>query len=53
MSADELLTVQLVAKELGVHGDTVRKWIREKQLKAVSPGREEVIVSAGQRWTSS
>ena len=39
MSADELLTVELVAKELGVHVDTVRKWIRERQLKAVSLGR--------------
>lgn len=39
MSADELLAVEKVAEELGVHVDTVRKWIREKQLRAVKLGR--------------
>lgn len=39
MSADELLDVEKVAEELGVHVDTVRKWIREKQLRAVKLGR--------------
>lgn len=39
MSIDELLDVETVAAELGVHVDTVRKWIREKQLRAVKLGR--------------
>ena len=39
LSADELLDVEKVAEELGVHVDTVRKWIREKQLRAVKLGR--------------
>ncbi len=39
MSADELLNVEKVAEELGVHVDTVRKWIREKQLRAIKLGR--------------
>jgi excisionase family DNA binding protein len=39
MNADELLDVEKVAGELGVHVDTVRKWIREKQLRAVKLGR--------------
>jgi excisionase family DNA binding protein len=39
MSSDELLDVEKVAEELGVHVDTVRKWIREKQLRAVMLGR--------------
>lgn len=39
MSKDELLNVETVATELGIHIETVRKWIREKQLKAVSLGR--------------
>ncbi len=39
MCADELLGVEKVAEELGVHVDTVRKWIREKQLRAVKLGR--------------
>jgi len=39
MSADELLDVEKVAEEPGVHVDTVRKWIREKQLRAVKLGR--------------
>jgi excisionase family DNA binding protein len=39
MSKDELLDVETVAEELGIHIETVRKWIREKQLKAVNLGR--------------
>jgi excisionase family DNA binding protein len=39
MSKDELLDVETVAEELGVHIETVRKWIREKQLNAVNLGR--------------
>lgn len=39
MNPDELLNVAQVAHELGVHEDTVRKWIREKQLKAAYLGR--------------
>jgi excisionase family DNA binding protein len=39
MSSDELLDVERVAGELGVHVDTVRKWIREKQLRAIKLGR--------------
>jgi len=39
MSADELLDVKKVAAELEVHVDTVRKWIREKQLRAIKLGR--------------
>lgn len=39
MSRDELLDVEQVAEELGVHVETVRKWIREKQLNAISLGR--------------
>jgi excisionase family DNA binding protein len=39
MNKDELLDVEKVADELGVHQETVRKWIREKQLNAVNLGR--------------
>lgn len=39
MNKDEWLDVEQVADELGVHVETVRKWIREKQLNAVSLGR--------------
>lgn len=39
MSKDELLDVETVAEELGIHIETVRKWIREKQLRAVNLGR--------------
>ena len=39
MDKDELLKVEQVADELGVHVETIRKWIREKQLNAVSLGR--------------
>lgn len=39
MNKDEWLDVEQVADELSVHVETVRKWIREKQLNAVSLGR--------------
>ena len=39
MNKDELLNVEQVADELSVHVETIRKWIREKQLNAVSLGR--------------
>jgi excisionase family DNA binding protein len=39
MNKDELLDVEQVADELSVHVETVRKWIREKQLNAISLGR--------------
>jgi excisionase family DNA binding protein len=39
MTKDEWLDVEQVADELGVHVETIRKWIREKQLNAVSLGR--------------
>lgn len=39
MNKDEWLDVEQVADELGVHVETIRKWIREKQLNAVSLGR--------------
>jgi excisionase family DNA binding protein len=39
MSKDELLDVETVAEELSIHIETVRKWIREKQLNAVNLGR--------------
>ncbi len=39
MSKDELLDVETVAEELGIHIEPVRKWIREKQLNAVNLGR--------------
>ena len=32
-----------VLREYMAHVDTVRKWIREKQLKAVSPGRRAAL----------
>ncbi len=38
MSSDELLDVEQVARELDVHVDTVRKWIRNKQIRAVNLG---------------
>jgi len=38
MSQDPLLTVDDVAKELTVHPDTVRKWIRNRELEAINLG---------------
>lgn len=39
MNKDEWLNVEQVADELSVHVETIRKWIREKQLNAVYLGR--------------
>jgi excisionase family DNA binding protein len=39
MNKDEWMNVEQVADELGVHVETIRKWIRENQLNAVSLGR--------------
>ena len=33
--AEELLTIEQVASELQLHPDTVRRYIRERKLKAV------------------
>lgn len=33
--ADELLTIEQVATELQLHPDTIRRYIRQKKLKAV------------------
>ncbi len=35
---DELLTIDQVAAELQLHPDTIRRYIREKRLKAVRVG---------------
>ena len=34
------LSVEDIAKELGVHPDTVRSWIRERKLQATKLGRD-------------
>ncbi|MBE3558291.1 MAG: helix-turn-helix domain-containing protein [Ktedonobacteraceae bacterium] len=39
MNKDDLLDVETVADELGVRIETVRKWIRKKQLNAINLGR--------------
>ena len=36
----EWLSVEAIAKELGVHPDTVRGWIRTKKLRAFKFGRD-------------
>lgn len=33
-----MLTVDDVAKQLAVHPDTVRKWIRNRQIEAINLG---------------
>lgn len=38
MPRDKLLTVQEVAEQLSVHIDTVRQWIRNKELDAIDLG---------------
>ncbi len=40
MTDDKLLTVEQVAERLQVHEETVRVWIRRKQLNAVQIGNE-------------
>jgi excisionase family DNA binding protein len=32
---DELLTIEQVARELQLHPDTIRRYVRERKLKAV------------------
>ena len=36
----EWLSVETIAKELGVHPDTVRGWIRDRKLQATKLGRD-------------
>ena len=38
MARDKLLTAQGVANQLSVHIDTVRQWIRNKDLEAIDLG---------------
>jgi excisionase family DNA binding protein len=38
MPKDKLLTVEEVAEQLGVNLDTVRRWIRNKELDAIDLG---------------
>lgn len=38
MPKDKLLTVEEVADQLGVNLDTVRRWIRNKELEAIDLG---------------
>ena len=38
MGTDRLLTVDEVAAQLGVNHDTVRRWIRNKELEAIDLG---------------
>jgi excisionase family DNA binding protein len=40
MQPDEWLTVEEVAKHLKMDEETVRKWIRRRQLKAYKFGRD-------------
>jgi excisionase family DNA binding protein len=45
---DPLFTVEEVARQLGVNPDTVRRWIRNKEIKAINLGGQ-----AGYRITRS
>lgn len=36
----EWLSVDDIARELNIHPDTVRSWIRERKLKATKLGRD-------------
>ena len=38
---DELLTVAEVAKRLKLHQETIRRWIREGKMPAISLGRTQ------------
>ena len=40
MADNELLTVEEVAKEVKVHAETVRSWIRKRELPAIDIGGE-------------
>ena len=42
--ADEMLTVDDVAKELSVHPETVRQWIRDGELIALDISKEYRIL---------
>ena len=42
--ADEMLTVENVAKELSVHPETVRQWIRDGELIALDITKEYRIL---------
>lgn len=38
MAEETLLTVEEVAQRLSVHPDTIRKWIRHRELRAINLG---------------
>jgi len=38
MDDDRLLTVEQVAEYLGMHPETIRRWLREKTLRGFLPG---------------
>ena len=40
MADDELLTVDEVARQLKLHPETVRRWIRGGKLRAISLGSD-------------
>lgn len=46
MSDNQLLTVEQVAKEMQVHVETVRVWIRRGELLAIDIGNEYRITRA-------
>jgi excisionase family DNA binding protein len=48
MAKERLMTVEEVAEQLGVNLDTVRRWIRNKELEAIDLGGR-----AGYRITES
>ncbi len=48
MNKNKLMTVEEVAEQLGVNADTVRRWIRNKELAAIDLGGR-----AGYRITES
>ena len=48
MAKEQMLTVEEVAEQLGVNLDTVRRWIRNKELAAIDLGGR-----AGYRITES
>ena len=37
-----MLTVQQVAERLGAHEETIRRWIKQKKLRAVMPGGQKL-----------
>ncbi len=46
MSDEQLLTVEQVAKQMQVHVETVRVWIRRGELVAINIGNEYRITRA-------